>query len=583
MHVIDLKPLKLIPFTDNYQGYRTSFSGYLFSSLTLIFVSLFYLLGNELWLKQNPFVFESEKYNPTPILLKEYLNVSFSHYLLPTETTKDLINVDIKKYFEFKLAILDSDKSRANNDTAKLTEIQTLKLSECTSTPYFQENTNNLRQYYLADDKDYMCISNESSKIDYTLKSKLGGSKFKILSLGLMPCVNNTESENCAPEDKIKTYINNLYIHIIISNNYIESKNLTDPVQRIFFSKLLELKYDSKRKDIFYYKPFTYTSDEGLLYEQNLEYAGGMISRSESEFFFSKEKNDYKSETIITLEESQVYIKRSYTKVAKVFADVLAMLNIFTLIFGTVAIKFNMLHFYDGIFNKLESKYKSSLEYVKEKKTIEMKFIDNNMVNNSNLNESNRSKNTKNSSLIGSSYRQTLKSKNNNYEYDNNINKGKNIDKIESSALKNISDNIKIKDDNYNNNIKNLKDNVNSSARTHSTLSFISCLRFYSNLNCCFTNKTLKLKKMERYFQYLYSFDNLFMTLSEYDIIKKLIFNKTSNSSFNKQLSLVVMDQAMDIDQNYKELNNIDNFNKLNNVYLSNLKLCINQTIDSKK
>lgn len=512
MQTLDLDALKIQPFYERFQGYRTKLGGSLTLSLIFIAIACAWAFGKELFEKKSPFVVSSEVYDENPFFNKTLFKVAFRSYILDEKIKQKFGYKDPDKFVSFFLMSSNTSSSRVAADPeSDLNQITKIETTECVNTELYQKNLNHFDKYILGDITDYKCLSDkETNNTDYSLVNKIGSAEFTSFHVGMTTCMNNTLQNDCATQEDIDELVNNLYLHLVITNNFIDSSNLTSPIQSTYFNKLFKLQSGNLRRDVFYYKTFDYLSDEGMITPSNTKHVGAWISRYDSEFFYTPE-NPLRAEIILSLEQSKVTYQRTYTKLQKVAADVGGMLKICTVVIGIISNKYAYVHFYDSIYSKYETEKVTKRVNKVDPKHLEM--LKDAQTGRSNLNMLG---NNKSSRIHGNDDSISQKE----LEEDDVGGKGnKRLDneKSQISKVMDISNTVLTKKVDKQQ-IKNQENNKKKE------VSFGMCFRYHSNINFLKTQRTITLRKMEAYYQNLYSLENIVTVLEEHDILKKVMF-----------------------------------------------------------
>ena len=366
------------------------------------------------------------------------------------------------------------------------TIFQTFNAVPCSSQKFFTENMYNLTSNLIAVPEDYYCLDRNITDIK-NLEGSFGMSKFIIWSVKANICVNSTLNNNhCKPREEINKFLGIFYIHILMPDIYIDSKDIDKPIKERFTSKLFRVSPVNQRRDYLYYRIIDYYSDESIMLQSQDYRKSFILSRMETDCLYDLNTSNI-LEATISIDLIRTKIERSYTKIQKIAADIGGFIKLCNIVLSFISLKYSRLHFYAYLHSY----------FVKHKP-----------------NQQNQSINTK-------------------LPYENTINKDITLKSFNQNVLK-INNLISSK-----NNIKETK------VFNYSLLAFI---KYY--LCCFKSDyEKLKLKRIKAYVDSTYSFENI-ITLHEEnlyiktllyqektiefdDLIKSTIFNKFDNSIIN--------------------------------------------------
>jgi hypothetical protein len=96
----------------------------------------------------------------------------------------------------------------------------------------------------------------------------MGADEYNSVRIDITKCKNTTENEWCKPQEVIDETINNGVVQLYISDNYVDAKNYSQPVQK-YYSDLFEF-LSPEHSMILYtdYSLIEFITDEGLIFQR---------------------------------------------------------------------------------------------------------------------------------------------------------------------------------------------------------------------------------------------------------------------------------------------------------------------------
>lgn len=342
MYMFEFDPLKIVPYHNGFPGHRTSIGGALKLLSVLIGIALCYLFGQELWEKKKPFMLMSEKFDSTAVLSRKELNIAFRIISLDASSTQ----VDISKGTSFT-----AKNTMISRKLQKKVDSKAVNVINCRTDSFY--SSANASEFIFDDISSYNCLSDlTTDNQNITISGSYGGNEFKTVNIGLAYC--DSSNSNCQSRQEVNKLLDSLYLHVVSTSVYVDSSNLSLPVQFTFNSKLIKLIPDNSKKYMLYYKGFDFYSDEGILSEVDLLTKTG--------FYFARDTLDsfYDPKTLnlidftITLDKSRVIYSRSYTRLQSVAANIFGLLKIILFILEFIGNKYSYADFYNTIYAKYD-------------------------------------------------------------------------------------------------------------------------------------------------------------------------------------------------------------------------------------
>lgn len=338
----------------------------------------------------------------------------------------------------------------------------------------------------------YFCLKQDQT---LELKGMIGTPRVNYLAILINRCVNGT-GIICKSKEEIDNQFKNVFIQLLTTDYYFDSKNFLDPGRVYLKSTNIPITSDFYKRTYMYFSNVEYTTDSGMIFEDKSSQKYYHTDSMKEQIFFSKEAaftQNTLSEISITVTPLKYQYYRTYYKLQQLAADVGGIVKAFTLFFSFA--------------NKLINQKKLNLKIVNDI----FNFKDRNMINSqenkneSSSNEINLNKNCNNNAL----------SKgipiNNFLNFNSNVREFK-IENREKSP----PDQKLFKLNIYENKIKSKKRKSNI-------------------LNCCFktTNKQSILNFSEIIINRSLDIRQVIKSINELEIIKKIIFDETQLNVVN--------------------------------------------------
>lgn len=250
-------------------------------------------------------------------------------------------------------------------------------------------NPSDLSQYY--------CLKQDQL---LELRGMIGTPIVDYMALLINRCVNGT-SIICKSNEEIDNQFKNVFIQLLTTDFYFDSKNFADPGRVYLKSTNIPITSDFYKRTYIYISNAVYKTDYGMIFEETKAQNYYRTDSMKEQIFFNKDaaftKNTL-SEISITVSPLKYEYYRNYYKLQQLAADVGGIVKAFTLI----------LNFLNSLINKnfLNLKIVNDVfNYEEEKNSCTEKIIKNNenqhhsSLYNTNVN---KSRNTINYSQVAS-------------------------------------------------------------------------------------------------------------------------------------------------------------------------------------
>jgi hypothetical protein len=307
-----------LPISLTHKGreeYKSSLGGLLSIIAYLIILINAWLLGMDIYKKENPIVIVSEE-NVTP------MNIS----LVPDD---------------FFLAFYFSDE---NNNIFEDETIMSLRAVFFSN--YIFENGSQAYNEYEVElvscDKIYV---KENSLVEYSFLTKLKCIKERSILLGgswsepyiyglnlkVFYCKNDTISSNCKPMEQIEEIIRTQYINIYYQSLQVNAKNYNNPFKKVSALSYFLLETSFHKQLNFYFQKTNILSDSGIIFPDFIQ-THSQIGFLNVDIDVSLSKDSQIILIEIYFSHNIKYYNRSYIKIQTIFANLGGIINILFLL-----------------------------------------------------------------------------------------------------------------------------------------------------------------------------------------------------------------------------------------------------------
>ena len=256
-------------------------------------------------------------------------------------------------------------------------------------------------------------LNNSYCLIDYDNIALKGGFKYTeigYIRINIYPCVNNSNNNNhCKPRETIDKFFNNSYFSILAKDTAINPNNFSHPGNPLLLNTYTTVNKLIKKDYIVKFAITEIDTDVGFFTKQIKKGKYLKYSKDFSEFSFSYTDYYIPNKEILSLsirlEDNINLHKRTYKKMAEVFATTGGYMQLMYSIFAIISLLTKKMNiekkllnslFYFNIKQKkviLSIEYKKKLNYVTSNTLIDKTNSDNNLntkimnLNNKNKNE----------------------------------------------------------------------------------------------------------------------------------------------------------------------------------------------------
>jgi hypothetical protein len=235
----------------------------------------------------------------------------------------------------------------------------------------------------------YFCLKQDQL---LELKGMIGTPAVNYMAVLINRCVNGTNII-CKSREEIDIQFKNVFIQLLSTDYYFDSKNFSDPGRIYLKSTNIPITSDFYKRTYMYFSNVEYTTDYGLIFEDKITQNYYRTDSMKEQIFFSKEAaftQNTLSEISITVTPLKYEYYRTYYKLQQLAADVGGIVKAFTLVFTLI----------NNLINEkfLNLKIVNDIFYFKGRKT--KNSVENNIESSSNNLNFNKSGNTINLSQV---------------------------------------------------------------------------------------------------------------------------------------------------------------------------------------
>ena len=215
-------------------------------------------------------------------------------------------------------------------------------------------------------------LNNSYCLLDFNNIPLKGGFKYKeigYIKINIYPCVNNTKNNNhCKPRDVIDKFFNNTYFSILAKDTAINPNNFSYPGIPILLNTYTTTNRMIKKDFVVKFAITEIHTDLGF-FSQNIKIEKYLkYNKDFSEFSFVNSSNYLSGSEILSmsirLEDNIFFQKRTYKKMAEVFATTGGYMQLIYSVFAIISLLTKKMN--------IEKKLLNSLFYfnIKQKKVI---------------------------------------------------------------------------------------------------------------------------------------------------------------------------------------------------------------------
>ena len=215
-------------------------------------------------------------------------------------------------------------------------------------------------------------LNNSYCLLDFNNIPLKGGFKYKeigYIKINIYPCVNNTKNNNhCKPRDVIDKFFNNTYFSILAKDTAINPNNFSYPGIPILLNTYTTTNRMIKKDFVVKFAITEIHTDLGF-FSQNIKIEKYLkYNKDFSEFSFVNTSNYLSGSEILSmsirLEDNIFFQKRTYKKMAEVFATTGGYMQLIYSVFAIISLLMKKMN--------IEKKLLNSLFYfnIKQKKVI---------------------------------------------------------------------------------------------------------------------------------------------------------------------------------------------------------------------
>ena len=214
-------------------------------------------------------------------------------------------------------------------------------------------------------------LNNSYCFIDYDFPLK-GGYKYNeigYIKINIFPCVNTSDNNNhCKPRNVINNFFENNHFSLLVKDTALIPNNFTNPGMAVLLNTYTSIDKLIKKDYVIKFSLTEIETDSGFFIEDIRKDRYLKYMKDFEQFFFVESDYLFSGKEILTitirLEDNIYFQKRTYTKMAEVFATTGGYMQLLYTVFGLISILTKKM--------KIEKKLLNSLFYfnIKQKKVI---------------------------------------------------------------------------------------------------------------------------------------------------------------------------------------------------------------------
>jgi len=325
--------------------------------LTLVGIINF---GLQIFTKTNLKVINTSNYEPLPSInitgrFPFMVNV-VKRGAYPLENFKSYYNVSLINY------------NQINTNGMPVVTLTEKRMRICQEEDFQGRKDQFLQVANPSDPSLYYCLANDEN---IELYGYMGTRKVNYLAVLIKRCVNGTDII-CKPKEVIDAQFANMFIQFIASDYYFDSTNYEHPGQAYFKSTNIPITSNFYKRAYMYYHNVDYTTDKGILLQNELTQNYYQFDSYKEVIFFDKSAA-FTPDTLAEVSLSVSVIKSQFNrygyKLQNLAADVGGIIKTFLIIFQFIVELLNRNYLNVKIVNEI-----FSFKKVEEPLKIQGKF-----------------------------------------------------------------------------------------------------------------------------------------------------------------------------------------------------------------
>lgn len=189
-------------------------------------------------------------------------------------------------------------------------------MKSCKENELFLENKYNITSSLISQSSAYSCLDRSNENIT-NLEGSFGNPKFKMWRISIDYCKNTTENNNfCKTRQEIQRYLPVFFVHLIVSDYYLDSKDYEKPIKETYSTKILRVSSKNSRRDTFFYRTFSYFSDSGLILKEKSYKKGFYFTKFETDCLYDPDTKEI-LRVNLSLKKYRVNLRKKLRKIPK--------------------------------------------------------------------------------------------------------------------------------------------------------------------------------------------------------------------------------------------------------------------------
>ena len=313
---------------------------YILFSILIIFIYIFYTIKR----KNFKLVYESTALPEESPRID--INPSFIYFALGLKDPNSSSRFIDETIFHPKILFLDKNKDKENGDF-NTSEIKELEYEVCQKEKFGEDY-----QKYITDRE----LNNSYCLKDFNLPLTRGykNKQMSYLRIKIYPCVNNTDNNNCKPQETIDEYLKGGYFSILTKDIKLNPNNYSFPIISTFQNIYTTIGHDF----IIYYGITEIETDTGL-FSENIKKERYVQFRKVVQSYIREESEYEQDKALCSIDirlDDLIFIqKRNYTKITDILPAIGGYMQLLNTIFSLLSLFTSRLiphlKILNGIFN----------------------------------------------------------------------------------------------------------------------------------------------------------------------------------------------------------------------------------------
>ncbi|CAD8136931.1 unnamed protein product [Paramecium octaurelia] len=316
--------------------------------LLVLIITLFIYDLSEFTLREKPTVIQSDSELDID---KEYPIKQSNFTLALAIYNKDFMPIEqMERYFTLSIQFCKKTKNNPQNPNLTFKNCTQLETVPCQQNNFQDQD---IKKYFVgANLSHFMCIKNNQFDIlKPSLQGVISSDIYQYLTIKLSICRNNTDRQDCFPEENNKNQLFQTYYTYYLTDNLIQLDNSQNLTQQILRTQNFQIIKNYQRQIKQQYKVVESEVDKAFIYIQK-EYSSCLQLQDQKEVLIF-DPSDTLINQEIDLSYKQTKLIITYTKISSFLSKLGGYIFIIYIFFDILLIPINRLFYLVQLTNKI--------------------------------------------------------------------------------------------------------------------------------------------------------------------------------------------------------------------------------------